>query len=284
MATISDVETALRDIIYGALYPTGAAPSLVGYPIKIYAGWPNPQTLDADLVETAGVPAAAHVSIFPGAAERNTSRYLPERQEMSVPAATYTLTLNGSQVTVGGAAPSPYFAQNFAILVNGKPYTAQATAGQTPSQVAAALRAAIAVDFPSVTVAGAVLTLPSSLRIGALRVGVTGTAIREVKRQERQFWIGVYASNPAARAAIADAIDPTLGDVRRITMPDGSVARLTYHGTREDDFLQKARIYRRTLTYVVEFATTITDVAAQMVAGETDTFDAAGRPISTTYS
>lgn len=284
MATISDVETAIRDLIFGVLYPNGSPPSLMGYPIKIYAGWPNPQTLDADLVETAGVPAAAHVSIFPGAAERNTSRFPTDAQEMVVPAATYTLTQAGQQVTVGGAAPSTYFAQNFAILVNGHPYTAQAATGQTAAQVAASLRAAIAVDFPAVTVSGAVLTFPTSLNIGAVRVGVTGTAAREVKRQERQFWIGIYASNPTVRAAIADAIDPVLADSPRLTLADGSVARLTYHGTREDDFVQKARIYRRTLTYVVEFATTRTLSAAQMVAGQTDLVDAQSSPIATSYS
>lgn len=291
MATQSDVEDALANLIAAALYTTpGVPPSVVGYPVKIYAGWPDPGTLDIDMAEqlTAGQPngkpTAAHVSIYPLPNERNTTRYKAVEQELPAPATTYTLAAAGQVITVGGAAPVTYAAQNLAAFVNGKPYVVQATAGQTVASLAAALQALIVVGVPGTTVNGAAITVPAGARIGALRVGSTGSWSREVRRQERRFQISVWSSNSTSRAAIADVFDPVLADTSRFTLPDGSVARLRYEGSREDDFTQKQRIYRRSLLYSVEYATTLAGSAAQLVAGEVDAFAADGTPLSVTFS
>lgn len=285
MATISHVQQALQDLIYAVLYPTAAPPSVLGYPVKIYPGWPDPQTLDADMVETApGVPTAAHVTIYPLPAERNTTRYPNERTEHPAPAVTYSLSVAGQVVTVGGAAPSPYVAQNLAVFVNGKPYVVTALSGQTLAQIATALRALIVVDVPGTTVVGAQITVPAGARIDRVRVGSTGSTTREVGRQEKQFQIIAWSSHPDSRSALADAYDAVLKDTQRVTLADGTVAHLTYHGGREDDVLQKQRIYRRFAMFAVEFATTITEAAPQMVAGEVDSFAADGTPLNITYS
>ena len=61
MADQSDVAATLAAMIAAALYPNGTnQPSVVGAPVIVYPGWPNPQTLDADMA--AG---KAHVSVFP---------------------------------------------------------------------------------------------------------------------------------------------------------------------------------------------------------------------------
>lgn len=285
MASISDVENALTTIIAAILYPTGSPPCILGYPVKIYAGWPSPQDLDRDMTETAaGKPAAAHVSVFPLAPERNTTRYPPDREENAAPATTYTLVAAGQVVTVGGTAPVTYTPQNLAVFVNGKPYVVQATAAETAAQLATALRALIVVDVPGTTVVGAAITLPAGARIGALRVGGTGSTTRPVGEQEKQFQVCAWNSTPDGRGALSDAYQPTLQDVTRVTMPDGSIARVRYHGSRDDDFSQKVRIYRRFVVLTVEYATTITEAAPQMVAGETDTSASDGTPLNTTYS
>lgn len=288
MASISDVEAALVALIDAQLYPNGdAGASAVGYPVKIYAGWPDPATLDGDLVETSrgsGKPLAAHVSIYPLPHERNVTRYPQTAQDGALPAATYTLTASGQVITVGGAAPATYFAQNLAVFVNGKPYVTGVTPGQAPAQIAAALGALIVADVPGTTVTGALITLPAGARIGALRVGVSATSTRNVRQQEKQFQISVWTSNPASRSAIADLIDPVLADTPWLSFPDGSAGRLIYRLTREDDFVQQQRTYRRSLIYTVEYATLRTTTAAQIVAGEVDTTDGAGNPLNTTYS
>lgn len=283
MASISDVETALRNAVVATLYAVpGTPPSLLGYPIKVYAGWPDAGTLDVDLVETApDHPTAAHVSIYPMPTERNVTRYARDRKPGSLPSATYTLAVAGQVVTVGGAAPSTYFAQNLAIFINGAPYVVTATTGQTPAQLATALRALIVVDVPGTTVSGTQVTLPAGARIGALRVGVTAAVLREVRRQEKPVQIIISTSSPVSRAAISDLIDPVLAATDFLALSDGSMARLIYRSSREDDFAQKQRVYRRTLTYTAEYPTLLTESATQIVAGKQNLEDAQGVLIAT---
>lgn len=268
MASVSTVEDALAALVTATLYPTGSPPSVVGYPVKVYAGWPDPATLDADMVETAGKPAAAHVSIYPLPVERNVTRYPGDRRDNTLPAATYTLMTNGQAITVGGSAPSPYSPQNLGVLVNDVAYVAQASAGQTPAQIAAALQALIVAGVAGTTVAGSTITLPAGARIQELRIGVTGSTSREVRRQERQFQIAVWSSNPASRALIADTLDAVLADTPWLSLANGEAGRTIYHGSREDDFTQKQRIWRRSLTFTVEYPTTIVEPATQIVVAE----------------
>lgn len=270
MATQSHVEDALANLITAALYPSSPTASVVGHPVKIYAGWPDPKTLDEDMVEAAkdGKPTAAHVSIYPLPGERNVTRYSGDRRENPLLSATYSLSAVGQVVTVGGAAPSTYRPQNLAILVNSSAYVVQALAGQTPAQIAAALQALIEADIAGVTVAGADITFPPTARLKALRVGVTGSTTREVRRQQKQFQVSVWSSHPTSRAAVADTFDPILADTPFLTLADGSQARLLYHGSREDDFIQKQRIYRRSLVFTVEYATTIVEPATQIVVAK----------------
>lgn len=71
MSDLSDVSNALVTLIASTLYPNGTGqPSVVVMPCVVYAGWPIPQQLDADLL--AG---KINVSVFPTPTERNTTRY-----------------------------------------------------------------------------------------------------------------------------------------------------------------------------------------------------------------
>jgi hypothetical protein len=284
MGSMSMVEDALTDLIAAQLYPNGSPPSVLGYKVKIYAGWPDPQQLDTDMVETSGAPTAAHVSVYPQGMARNVTRFPNEAVESAIPAATYTLAQAGQDVTVGGAAPSPYVAHNLAIFLAGKPYVVTATAGQTPAQVATALAAVIAVDWPTVSRTGAVLHIPGAALIGALRVGTTGSTVREVRRQEQDVQIAAWSSNPASRAAVSDAYDAMLSNTPRLTLADGSIAKLTFKTQREDDFTQRQRIYRRLLVFTVEFGVTLEVSAPQIVAGQVDAALTDGTQLPTTYS
>lgn len=267
MASVSDVQDALADIIVAALYPNSPASSVVGHPVKVYAGWPDSETLDADMVETNGKPVASHVSIYPLPAERNTTRYPVQRVEHAAPPVTYSLATSGQTVTVGGAPPNPYVPQNLGVFLNGIAYIAQATPGQTAPDVAALLLAQIQADYPAATLAGATITVPDNARITSVQTGSTGSTTREVRRQERQFQISVWSSNPSLRALIADAFDPIMADTPRVALADDTFAWLSYRGSREDDFTQKQRIYRRSLIWCVEYGTTRAETAAQMIAG-----------------
>lgn len=267
MADLSDVENALVTLIAAALYPNGTdQPPTAGIPVMVYPGWPGAASLDADLA--AG---RAHVTVFPAAPERNTSRYPRDWQEQALGAATITLTVDGQIVTVGGAMPAPFSTHVLELLVNGLPHAYQVQPSDSLASIASALADLLGADVVGIRTAGAVITMPAGARIDAARVGVTGTMIRELRRQERQFLISVWSNTPVNRSAIGSVVDVALAQVDRFTLPDESSARLRYHSTAELDSQQKAGLYRRDFLYSVEYATTQTGNATQVTQVQVDT-------------
>lgn len=266
MADLSDVSTALETLITSTLYPSGTDTSDVsaaGVVATIFVGWPGPQAVD-----DAMAAGTTLVSIYPQAgAERNTTRFQPLWRELSLPSPTYTLTASNDDlaITVGGAAPVSYFAQNLYARINGTSYCYTAQDGDGAETVAAGLGALIAADFSAVTVSGASITLPAECRLQALRVGVTGTKIKEVGRQDRTWQIIIWAPTDDARTAIAKVIDPKLRQTPRLTLADETYGHLSYRSSPVTDTLQKATIFRRDLIYACEFGTTVTEAAEQIV-------------------
>lgn len=260
MADLSDVSNALVALASQALYPSGTGqPSVAGVGVKVYGGWPLPEQLDADL---RAVPTVGHVSVWPRDGDRNTTRFNADWQQPTAPATTVTATVSGQQVTIGGAAA---VGQNVAVVANGQAFIYAVQANDTPASIATALAALIVAAIAGTTSAGPVLTLPNTARIGAARVGGTGSVIRELRRQERQFQLSIWTNTPASRDAIAQPVDVALAAVTFLTLPDGSAARLRYHGACVIDTLQKQGVYRRDLIYTVEYATTQTAAATQVV-------------------
>jgi hypothetical protein len=247
MADIDDVLTTLGGLIATALYPNGTThASAVTAQVKIYPGWPVPNVLDADLA--AG---NAHVSIFPRPEERNTTRHAPEYQQAVITPATLTVLALGNTVTIGGIVSVP---QAVMVVTNfGKQsYSYFVLQADTLDSIATALAALI----PDATAIGAVITIPGVYDIRA-QIITSGTAIKEVRRQERLVQMVIWAPTPALRTAIARVVDPILAQTERFILPDGSNARLTYKSSPINDMLQKATIYRRDLFYTVEYATTV---------------------------
>lgn len=284
MADINDVETALVNLIAAALYPNGTSQaSAAGVPVVVYPGWPTASRLDADLL--AG---KSHVTVFAAGVERNTTRTARTWQQQTLNTSTLQLAVAGQTITVGGAMPVPFTPHVLNLMINGLPHPYQVLATDTLASIAAALAALIAVDVPGTAAAGAVITLPVGARINAARVGVTGTAIRELRRQERAFRISIWSDTPDHRRAIAGIADVALGAVDRMTMPDGSTARLIYQSSMDVDAQQKAKLYRRDFMYSVEYATTQVETETQITQEQ---LNASGRldgstqdgPVTTTY-
>lgn len=191
MADLTDVANALVTLVSATLYPNGIGQaSVAGVGVRVYQGWPNPEQLDPDLRATTPI---CHVSVYPRPEEKNTTRYMPTWKQTSVNTPTLTLTIAGQAVTVGGTVPLASNPHVVMVMGNGKPYVYAVLATDTLNSIAAALAALIAADIAGTAAAGAVITLPNSARLQAARVGVTGTAVREVRRQERSFQIGIWA-------------------------------------------------------------------------------------------
>ncbi|MFD2271408.1 hypothetical protein ACFS07_10410 [Undibacterium arcticum] len=174
------------------------------------------------------------------------------------------------------------------VLANRQPYIYAVQVADTLTSIATALATLIVAGIPGAGSAGAVITLPATARINAVRVGVTGTSIREIRRQERLFQISVWADTPAHRDAIAPAIDVVLAITQFMTLVDQSTARMTYKSSPVSDEFQKDKLYRRDLFYTVEYATTQIETDTQITqeqlntSGQVDGSTQYG-PVTTTY-
>ena len=259
MADESDVEVALTNLVSAALYPNGtSAASVPGPDCHIYRGWPNSAALDADL--TAG---KINVTVFAGAsAGRTTTRYAEQWGEVSAPAPTLTVSVSGTSVTFGGSATTGQVA---GILVDGRSYAYRTQGSDTPELVTANL-ASLARSDSIVSVSGRTLTIAGAGDLLA-RVVADATVQREVRRQEKSFRISCWCPTPTTRDATAAAIDLSLSTMFFIPFADGTSGRITYTGTSEFDQSQNAKLFRRDLTYDVEYPTVIVVSGPAMLFG-----------------
>jgi hypothetical protein len=260
MADLTDVGAALVALAATAVYPSGTGQaSVTNAGVRLFQGWPDPQALDADLAT-----GKCQVSVFPRPGGRNISRFPTDAQLLTVNTPTLTATISGQTVTIGGTVPASNNPTNIAIEANRLVWVYAVQPGDTLTSIATALATLIAVGVPSTTNTGPVITFPATARITAARVGVTATMVRELRRQQVQYMLTVWADTPAHRSTLASAIDVLLAKTPFLVMPDTLGARVTYADSIEIDASQKERVYRRDLCYVVEYATTEVITATQV--------------------
>jgi hypothetical protein len=259
MADQSDVEIALVNVVAAALYPNSTdQASVPGPECRIYRGWPNSASLDADLA--AG---KINVTVFPGGGEsRSTTRYA-EHWMGDPPRPTLTAIVDGTTVTFGGTADVGQIA---GILVSGVGYAYRTKAGDTPQLVAANL-AMMARDKSIVRLSGATLTIAGASDL-LVRVVADAEVLQEVRRQEQGFRITCWCPTPAMRDATATAVDQAMSGQHFLALADGTSGRLTYTGTTVFDQSQNARLYRRDLNYNVEYPTILSSANPAMLFGD----------------
>ncbi len=259
MADLADVEVALTGLVAAALYPDGVAgASAVGAPCSIYRGWPVAAALDADLAD-----GTVNVSVFsvPGSG-RNTTRW-PVEELSVIPTPTLSaLVIGGNSVLFGGDAATGQVA---GMLVGGTGYAHRTRVGDTPGTVAAAL-AGLLGAAGRVWVEGPIVTVPDAGAVLA-RVVADGTALQEVRRQEQTVRVSLWCPDPALRDAVGSIVDAALAVQPFMTLSDGSLARLRYAGTTVIDTAENARLFRRELLYVAEYATTLGQSLPAMLFG-----------------
>jgi hypothetical protein len=251
---------------------TGISP-IAGAQVLAVSGWPTANDLDAVAASPAAVTTGsgsvrAIVSVFaPPGYYRNTTRYPLEWQVLAPPAKTLTATVTGNTVTIGGAGGPP---QTVALIVGAgarrRVYAYPAQSWDTPASVAAGLAALVNADAPAL-VSGATLAIPGAFDLTA-RVGGQGAAIKEIARQVERFQMHVWAPSPAVRDAIGAPLRQALADTAFLTLADGTAARLVCCGDSLLDDPEKAGLYRRTLLLDIEYATTITQAAAEITVFE----------------
>jgi hypothetical protein len=203
------------------------------------------------------------------------TRYPRDWQTLATPAIALTLTVAANTITVGGTPFSPL---NAVVTVDGLDYLYPVQPGDTLTSIATGLAALINEDTATSS-SGPVITLPGNHRI-TTRVGAVGTIIRETRRQKRGFQITFWCPDPASRDAIVPPVDAALADLDFLALPDGSVGRLIYERTRVSDRVEREGLYRRDLFYSVEYPTTDTGIAAEIVSTTLYLTDPNGIPIA----
>lgn len=277
MSDISDVLNILTTQCTSFVYPNGTGqPSVCGATVRVYPGWPASSSLDQDLQR-----GNVNVSIFPSGPERNVTRYRPKQNVMSIQTPTLTLAAAANVVTVGGATPSPFTAHNLALLVDRQPFIYSVQATDTLTSIATGLAALVNARFPGTTSSGAVITLPTNTTPVVARVGTTGLVTTEWERYQQRIQITVWAPEPEPRNQVSAAIRQALSQISFVTMPDGFGARVKAAGSVFSDSLEKAKTYRRDLFYEVEYATTVSETLATVVAMTVNFETQSGVPIIT---
>ena len=259
MADLSDVEAALVAAVLGAAAAgPGAFPLLAGVPVRVYRGTPQVSALTQDATFSL-----VDVVVFPVAdATRNTTRWgcLPTTSGVN---AGLSVATSGQTATFAGTAVAGELA---GVLVDDQPFVYQAQAGDSAALIASALGE----DVRAAQVAwvqGSSLTVPGATSFLARTAGVA-TVVEECARQAQDFRISVFAPSPAARDAVCGALGSALSVIAFLTLADGTSGRLRYQKTASFDGDQVASIYRRDLTYEVEYSTTAVLAVPQMLFGD----------------
>jgi hypothetical protein len=263
MADQADVEAALARLVGAALYPGGLTQpcAMPGAICRVYRGWPTPAALDADLAE-----GRINVSIVavPGSAEV-TTRY-PDRWRATraVEPALSASAANGVASFAGQASEG----QLAALLIDGRAAVYRTQAGDTPTSVATALAAELrqlaAAPWSDATASDGAVSVPGARSIVA-RVAADQPAIRETRRQCERFRVTCWCPDPGSRDVVGAAIDTALSAIDFVGLPDGSSGRLRFVGSEVSDRWQDATLYRRELTYSMDYATTISAVLPRVV-------------------
>ncbi|MGI4776952.1 MAG: hypothetical protein ACRYGA_02345 [Janthinobacterium lividum] len=255
---MTDVSAALVGILASAIYPNGTAqPPVGGVPAKIYAGWPSPAELQADLKGKK-----AHVTVWATPKVRVTTRRAVAWEQLVAPVPTLAAAVAGTTVTLSGTVTLP---QAVAMIVDGKDVAYGVQTGDTLASIAVALAALISAS-QSASAAGGVITIPGARKVVA-RIVANGTSAAEVARELRVFTVSVWADCFDNRDPLAKVITPALALLTRIALPDGTTASVEYAGSRQIDTEQRQGIYRREIDLSIEYATIATrsDTTVQIV-------------------
>jgi hypothetical protein len=264
MADISNAEDAVCDFVTSVLYPQGASKaSIVGALCRIYRGWPNAATLNADL--NAG---AVNITVnSDNDSGRTTTRYLP-RWFTTVGQPGTAVSVSGRMLTVSGR---PAAGDRVGVVIDGVPFGYRVQAGDSTGLVASNLAHAIQAKRMA-NCMGFTVTIPDAHSVQA-RVVCDGQATAETRRQEKDVRIVCWCPTPSARDVVCSAVDAACSGLVFLPMADGTRGRMTYKNTQSYDQLQNALLYRRDLVYTIEYATVETISVPSMLFGVSDLDD-----------
>ena len=260
MADQSDVETALVSAIAATLYPQGpSAPSLITAPCRIYRGAPTSAALTADLA--GGV---VNVTITPEASgQENTTRY-PDDPQLGTPVLpALTVAVAGQTATFAGSAS---LGQVAGLVVDNMAVVHRTQAGDSPALVAATLASYLRTRRLAL-VSGATLTVPDATTLIG-RVVADQVAYRETRRQRQHFKVSVWCPSADLRDRVATVVDQSLAASLWLPLADGAAGYMRATASVVLEQSQVANLYRRDLTYSIEYPTIVATTLPAMIFGD----------------
>jgi len=119
-------------------------------------------------------------------------------------ASALTMGISGQNVTIGGTVGTP---ENATVTVNNKTYSYTVQSTDTPTSIATALSALVAVDIPGTSSSGAVLTVGGTGTINSAASNVTNVASYTTDQATINTGYnvnyGVSSNNPAIQQMVA---------------------------------------------------------------------------------
>jgi hypothetical protein len=259
MADLSDVENAVVALVTGALYPNGISlPSVVGATCRVYRGWPQPASLNSDLV--AG---KVNVTVFPAAVpDKVLDRYF---DTLYAPVVSNSLVANviAQSVAISGV---PTIGQVVGLLVDGAPFSYAVNGGDTTESVAANLGTLINAKRIAV-LSGSTLSIPGVITLIG-RVVTNTTVMEALRRQSREIQANCWCPSPTLRDSVCSIVDAALAASSFIGLSDGTRAHIHYVSTQVYDQSQNALLYRRDINYEFEFTMISNSAAPLMLFGD----------------
>lgn len=256
MAGLQEVIDALVAEVRSAIAP-------LSYSAIAYAGWPT----QANLQELVAKNIQSHVSVYPLPGERNTTRFAREVATAQAPIVTLTAIVLAGQIVIAGSTVAD---QVLTITIDqAPPIACVVPAGTSLANAAAIVANAINLaTLPGVTAtaSGSTVAIAAnpSPQVQAVVRG-SGTLTKLLRQQEKHFMVTVWAPTPDIREALAEAIDDRLGTMDRLPLSDFP-GRIRYQSTYEEEPQERLQVFRRSLTYSVEWARTATIPATQIMA------------------
>ncbi|MBO9539678.1 hypothetical protein J7643_03700 [bacterium] len=228
----------------------------------VYPGWPT----QANLQDVVGKGIQSHVSVYALPGERNTTRFAQAMAIERAPVVSLTASTGPGVVSFGGTVSGDH---NVAVRMDrASPIVYGVPAGTTLANAALGVADAInGAMIPGIVASanGAVVTVSGSPapRLDVI-IGGTGSLIRLLRQQEKHFMVTVWAPGPDVRETLAEAIDDRLGTMDRLPLSDFP-GRIRYQSTYEEEPQDRLQVFRRSLTYSVEWARTVKLPATQVI-------------------
>jgi len=246
MASLSDVQNAMVNVIAPAMYPNGTSnPSIAGVPIYVAPGDFLKQDLDAGL--NAG---NIYIAVFAvNGMTRPTTRFQRLFVEPKINNPGLILTVEANTVIVTGTIVANEAAM---VIVDGVGYSVKVLVGSTVNSIASALAALI----PSASSLNNIVTISNTYDIVA-RVSVQGTSREILYSREGVFRARVITPSHDQRELVGDAMEIAFGlNGYYMPMPDGLSASIRPNRVMEVNPYELDNAFLRDYLFLVEYHTT----------------------------